>query len=162
MFHEKARKKINVEIKQIDKLLNTYKELFEKCEKEKPDTIEIAALGSVLHSFYNGLENIFKIIAREVDDDLLDGSHWHRDLLVHMSISTAERKSVISRSVKEDLADYLGFRHFYRHSYSYFLDWDELKPLVYSLQEVWKTTKNDLLKFVETLATPSSDDQHGR
>jgi hypothetical protein len=31
----------------------------------------------------------------------------------------------------------LGFRHFYRHGYSFFLEWDELEELVTPLAEVW-------------------------
>lgn len=48
-------------------------------------------------------------------------------------------------------ADYLGFRHFYRHSYSFFLQWEELEKLVDPLDEVWKQAKNELQIFLDSL-----------
>jgi hypothetical protein len=38
----------------------------------------MTALASVLHSFYNGLENIFLSIARHVDQQVPTGDRWHR------------------------------------------------------------------------------------
>ena len=38
----------------IDDMLKTYYELFDRVKTKKPDIVEIAALGSVLQSFYNG------------------------------------------------------------------------------------------------------------
>ena len=35
-----------------------------------PDLVEITALASVLHSFYNGLENVFLSISKAVDADV--------------------------------------------------------------------------------------------
>lgn len=70
MLPEKTRLKIQFEIQQIDRLIETYSELLKKCWQNEPDNIEIAALGSVLHSFYNGLENIFSVIAKESDGNM--------------------------------------------------------------------------------------------
>jgi len=41
--------------------------------------------------------------------------------------------SVISVETGDKLDGYLGFRHFYRHSYSYFLEWSQLEKLIYPL-----------------------------
>ena len=49
------------------------------------------------------------------------------------------------------LADYLGFRRFYRHSYSFFLEWDELEKLVTLLPEVWVQVKGELQLFLDGL-----------
>jgi hypothetical protein len=49
------------------------------------------------------------------------------------------------------LADYLGFRHFYRHSYLFYLEWRELEKLVTPLGEVWEQTKSELQAFLDTL-----------
>jgi len=54
-----------------------------------------------------------------------------------MTRQTPTRTQVISAEVALRLADYLGFRHFYRHSYSFALDWSELEDLVTAVQEVW-------------------------
>jgi len=148
MLPEKTKLKIQLEIEQIDKLIETYSDLFKKCVKSEPDKIEIAALGSVLHSFYNGLENIFSVIAKEVDETLPQGFSWHKELLIQISNKTLTRNAVFPEATREKLVNYLAFRHFYRHSYSFFLDWKELKPLICDLNSVWEEVRESLEKFV--------------
>jgi hypothetical protein len=147
MLPEKTKLKIQFEVEQIDRLIDTYSDLLEKCRQKIPDKVEIAALGSVLHSFYNGLENIFSVIAKEVDTTLPQGFSWHKDLLIQISTQTPSRNAVISEAAKEKLVNYLGFRHFYRHSYSFFLDWNELKPLIVNLNSVWIEIRESLAKI---------------
>lgn len=147
MLPEKTKLKIQLEIEQIDKLIETYSDLLQKCVQSEPDKIEIAALGSVLHSFYNGLENIFSVIAKEVDETLPQGFNWHKELLIQISNKTLTRNAVLPEATREKLFNYLAFRHFYRHSYSFFLDWKELKPLICDLNSVWKEVRESLEKF---------------
>jgi len=64
---------------------------------------------------------------------------------------TANRSSVISVELAQKLTDYLGFRHFYRHSYSFFLEWGELEKLVTALPEVWDQAKRELSAFLDSL-----------
>ncbi len=147
MLPEKTKLKIQFEIEQIARLIETYSELLKKCSQNEPDNIEIAALGSVLHSFYNGLENIFSVIAKEVDGNMPQGFSWHKDLLIQISNKTTSRNAVLSEATREKLVIYLGFRHFYRHSYSFFLNWNELKPLIGDLNSVWEEVRESLEKF---------------
>jgi hypothetical protein len=123
--------------------------------KNKPDLVEITALASVLHSFYNGLENIFLSIAKGIDADVPTGSQWHRDLLAQMAQSTSNRAPVLTVETAHQLADYLGFRHFFRHSYSFFLDWNEMERLILPLHEVWMQVKTELQLFVDKLDSAS-------
>jgi hypothetical protein len=152
---------VTFEIGQIDQLLAVYADLVERVQQRPPDLVEITALASVLHSFYNGLENIFLSIAKGLDEQVPIGDQWHRDLLIHMTRETANRGSVISIALAKKLADYLGFRHFYRHSYSFFLEWDKLQGLVTSLREVWEQVKEELHEFLESLG-PAENDRHNR
>lgn len=80
--------------------------------------------------------------------DVSTGVYWHRDLLVKMAETKDYRCSVISHEVKEMLAEYLGFPHFYRHSYSFHLEWSELKPLVVPLRKRWYILKKEVLEFL--------------
>jgi hypothetical protein len=81
------------------------------------------------------------------------GAQWHRDLLTRMAESTANRKAVLSTEAVRRLADYLGFRHFYRHSYSLYLEWRELEKLMTPLVEVREQTKGELGVFLDTLGS---------
>ena len=52
--------------------------------------IELSALAAMLHSFYNGIENILKRIALELDDPMPGGESWHKELLDCMTLPTWE------------------------------------------------------------------------
>jgi hypothetical protein len=148
---------VTFEIGQIDQLLAVYADLVERVQQRPPDLVEITAMASVLHSFYNGLENIFLSIVKGLDQQVPTGDQWHRDLLIHMTRETANRGSVMSTALAQKLADYLGFRHFYRHSYSFFLEWDKLQGLVTSLSEVWAQVKEELYRFLESLSSAENN-----
>lgn len=149
MSNNKIIKKVNFEIKQIDKLMQTYRDLIEKCKDTEPEIVELTALASVIHSFYNGVENIFLLIAKNIDKDKPEGAKWHKDLLLQMTDEINKRPAVISDEMKDKLKNYLGFRHFYRHSYSFFLDWEEIKSLVSSLTDTWEQLKRELKVFLK-------------
>jgi len=144
---------IEFQIEQIDQLFDSYADLLERSQKSTPDLVEITAIASVLHSFYNGVENIFLSIAKGMDEDLPGGSQWHRDLLIRMSQKTSKRRHVISEEMAQRLAEYLGFRHFYRHSYSFFLEWGEIEKLVSSLRKMWTQLKKELSLFINSLSS---------
>ena len=87
---------IRFEIEQIDQLFVAYAELLALADKGKPNLVEITAMASVLHSFYNGLENIFLSIAKRLDADVPSSAQWHRDLLIRMTQTTTQRKPVLT------------------------------------------------------------------
>lgn len=149
---EKVISRVKFEIGQVDQLLESYAELLGRVQRSTPDLVEMTAVASVLHSFYNGLENIFLVIAKGLDEDVPTGKQWHRDLLTEMAKATPKRKAILTNELTYRLADYLGFRHFYRHSYSFFLDWDEMEKLVMPLTEVWEQTKAEIDLFLGGLS----------
>jgi hypothetical protein len=158
---ERIVSQIKFEIEQIDHLLASYADLLERTQEQKPDLIQVTAVASVLHSFYNGLENIFLVIAKGIDADVPTGAQWHRDLLTRMTEPTSSRKPVLMAETAHRLASYLGFRHFYRHSYSFFLEWDELKGLVLTLAEVWNRAKTELRVFLDDWSTGETEAGNG-
>ena len=150
MYHDKITSQIKFEINQIDKLFETYQGLFIKCKENEPDIIETTALASVLHSFYNGIEKIFEIIGKKIDKSTPQSKQWHRDLLIQMSKDVPERHAVISDKMLIILSEYIAFRHFYRHSYSFFISWDELQKLVKPVFDVWQALKEELTIFLDS------------
>ena len=133
---EKVISQVRLEVSQIDELFEKYSILFQSMQKGEPDLVEVTASASILHSFYNGLENIFSCIAKRIDSATPTGDRWHRDLLDQMGKATPERNQVLTNLSIERLIDFMGFRHFYRHSYSSFLEWDELEKLVCSVEDI--------------------------
>ena len=148
---ERLLSEIRYEIQQLDGLFKSYEELLGRVRVREPNLVETTAVASVLHSFYNGVENLFIRISKEIDKNIPAGGRWHRELLTRMAAPGAVRPAVISTELARRLADYLSFRHFYRHSYSFFLDWGELESLALNLEGVWSRVKSELTQFVESL-----------
>lgn len=150
MLINKAAKEIEFELDEIENLFDLYKEeLFEL--NHEPNQVELTALASVLHSFYCGIEKIFLSIAKRIDKKIPHDLNWHKTLLFQMMKKNEFRGAVISDKTKEELSDYLAFRHLYRHSYSSRLKWREMKDLVTSIQQTWKKFRSEISLFMKAL-----------
>ena len=117
------KEQIKFKINDINKLFSEYELIFEKIKNEIPDLFDMTILGSVLHSFYNGLENIFEIIAKNVDGYIPSGNKSHQELLHQMASENSKRNEIIGEDTYLKLREYATFRHFYRHAYSFQLNW---------------------------------------
>lgn len=78
------------------------------------------------------------------------GNRWHMDLLEQIAWPTDNRSAVISKSTRQKLESYLAFRHFFRHSYAYILEWDEMRDLIIDLCDTWDITKQEIENFLQT------------
>lgn len=151
--------RVRFELNQLDQLLAVYEPLLQRVRHQPPDLVELTALASILHSFYNGLENIFTTIARYLDQHVPTGDRWHQELLQSMTRATAAREAVLSPTVADTLVQYLAFRHFFRHSYSFFLDWDKLRPLALNVQHTWQITRTELESFLNSINNGPAHEQ---
>lgn len=145
----KLRRQIEIEQQQLSRLLATHQKLLGRCKSVEPGPDEIAALASILHSFYTGIENLFKRIASEIDQSVPRGEYWHSDLLERMTQSSPKRPAVISESLSETLQQYLDFRHVFRHAYSFELHWNKMAPLVHNIEDLYQRLKQELEDFLE-------------
>lgn len=119
--------------------------------KETLNNYDKAAVGYLLHNFYNGCENIFKTIARFFENQLADGS-WHKDLLRRMTLDIeGYRPGVISRELFLLLDDFRSFRHKFRHSYSFELDWVREKIVADKYSKTWKLFRTEIETFLNRL-----------
>ena len=146
---EKVVSQINFEIEQIEQLFISYADLLNKIN---PNLVEVTAIASVLHSFYNGIENIFLSVAKGIDENVPKGEQCHKNLLIQMTQHTLKRESVILDETAQALSEYLAFRHFYRHSYSFFLKWEEMEHLVRSIRKIWIQLKEEFKIFTKKLS----------
>jgi hypothetical protein len=147
---EAIRKKILFEIAQIDEAINSAKPLLDLCKLRKPDFIEKSAAALLLHSFYNGIENILLIIFKNIDKELPNGTKWHKRLLDESFEETISRKNIFRREIQETINEYLEFRHFIRHSYGFQIKWEKMEYLFSGLESTWTAMKEDLNTFIET------------
>lgn len=141
--------KILLEISKIEDLVQKSFVLLEKTKIQEPDFIELNAIGSILHSYYNGLESIFKLIYKNFDEKPLSSKLWHSELLQAMFTQTEKHSQIFSSELFPALKNYLGFRHVFRHSYAYELNWQRLQLLFYEMNENWHSVKKEILNFIE-------------
>ena len=143
-----------------DKLLNESQILQDLCRIKKPDFIELSAAAMVLHSFYNGIENIILMIAKNYDEKLPSGNNWHMELLEKASVQIGDRKIIINNELKNQLEEYRKFRHILRHIYNYKLNWTMMEGIMNNMNSIWSKIKDDLSKFLETEEEPRLKKPH--
>ena len=142
-----VEEQVAVERTQINQLIAAYQATITKSSETEPDFIELSALATMLHSFYTGIENIFKRIALAIDGNIPSGISSHSDLLTQMSQPVGNRPAVISETIRVRLSAYLGFRHVFRHAYSFHLEWAKMRDLVIQSQATWQQLQTELDQF---------------
>jgi hypothetical protein len=139
--------KVTLEIENIDRLFADSKPLFDLCKLQQPDFVESSAAALILHSFYNGIENILLLIAKS-ERSIPSGINWHTQLFERAFLSTETRSPLFAEDVKAPLKEYLTFRHFIRHAYAYSIDATRLLPLVLNAAATWEMVKRDIVAFI--------------
>jgi len=135
----------------MHRLVTTYRGLLDRCRQADPSTEELAALATVLHSFYNGVENILKRIAVALDGGAPSGVFWHSELVERMTALSPSRPSVLSSDLSESLQEYLDFRHVFRHAYTFELRWSKMRHLVLQCEDVLNRFESELDIFFAEL-----------
>jgi hypothetical protein len=144
----KSKAKILFEISQIEKLLNKGEPLLDLCKRKEPDFTEISAAALLLHSFYNGIENILIQILKSYNEELPQGNRWHTELLEKSFVSNNDRKQIFRTELQDILEEYLKFRHFIRHSYGFLLEWESMEELTNCIKTVWQDVKEDINNII--------------
>jgi hypothetical protein len=150
-----TRKRVFLELDLLRRLVNEHLELLTLPQDTEPGRTEVIAVSGVLHSFYGGIENVFKRIALDIDGSVPGGSRSHTDLLEGMARPSEKRSAVISDELRERLGDYLYFRHVVRHAYSFDLDWSKMPGLAQGAEETLRLLESELADFFG----PEDDEQ---
>lgn len=129
------RMRIEAEYEAIEKTLSTLpdKQLAQLSE------LEIAGVASLVHNFYNGIENVLKQAFQAKALDIPAGASWHQNLLL-----VAVEADIISEQLADKLKDYLAFRHFFSHAYAFSLRPGRLEPLVAKITQVFEAFKKEI------------------
>ena len=150
---------IEDELRKIGRLEQAFAQAQSKLDLPPEDVggYDRAAIGYFLHNFYNGCENIFRAIARFFENDL-GPETWHSDLLKRMKLDVENyRPAVIDEELYLLLEDFRGFRHVFRHSYSFELDWERERLVARKLPGAVAMLRNQVEEFFLLLAAMDED-----
>jgi len=109
-------------------------------------SLELAGVATLIHNFYNGIENVLKQVVIASGKKLPEGASWHQELL-----TKAASYDIISESTAEELKRYLAFRHFFSHAYSFDLDKERIIPLVEGIQRIIVSFRRDINRAIDEI-----------
>jgi uncharacterized protein YutE (UPF0331/DUF86 family) len=139
----KIHEYVEAELENIQRVIA---ELPDEDSVEKLSTLELAGAASLIHNFYNGVENILKQIVGASREEIPIGPSWHRDLL-----NLAVSRNDISEPTAKELRQYLAFRHFFSHAYSFDLDKNRIIPLLQGIPAVLASFISEINKSLEKI-----------
>lgn len=138
---------------EFKKLEDIVAEAQSRTKETEPTAYDLMAIGSVLHSLYQGMENILKRIVREIDvNNPITSANWHRELVEMTAQEIPDvRPKVLEPETKEAAFLYLAFRHAFRNLYGFELEWGRMKPLLDDAPAMMERFSTDIERFVAFL-----------
>ena len=120
-------------------------------EDESNEDIAIN-LAYKLHNLYSAYEDMFKLVARFFENQIDDLATYHIGLLKRMLISIEGiRPNFLSKTSFKILDELRGFRHVFRHAYSYELDGERILQLAEKSKKLRSSFSNDFTMFQSKL-----------
>ena len=140
---------------QVDFIKATYQRLKDKTavlEKEPPAKEMIESAGYWMHNLYCAFEDLFKLVSGYWENNLTADGEFHVNLLKRMIIDIREvRPALLSMKSYEYLNELRGFRHVFRHAYSYGLDDERVAYLLRKTIAKQSIIFNDIIEFREKI-----------
>ena len=139
-----------IQIKRIyDHLGEKQKSLVQ--EKVSPESVESS--GYWLHNLYCAYEDLFKIVSAFWENNIGDDGAYHKTLIRRMLLTIEGiRPALLSETSFRHLDEIRGFRHVFRHAYSYGLDDERVLHLLNRVQKEKDNVLGDIQDFRANVA----------
>ena len=148
--------RINQEIKKILQALQQLEIFLIELSNQSDVMYQNTLINSIalnLHGVYTGIERIFEVIAKKIDQRFPTGDKWHRDLLEQMSVDIPRvRKAVIMEETRLILDELRRFRHLVRSAYSCQLDEEKVLIIAHQIVNSYQTIINEIQLFCNNLS----------
>ena len=110
------------------------------------ETVE--STGYWLHNLYSTYEDLFKMVSVFWENSIDDDGAFHRNLLRRMALEIKGiRPALISDNTYRHLDELRGFRHVFRHAYSYGMDDERVTHLVTKVRSEKTHILNEIIEF---------------
>jgi uncharacterized protein YutE (UPF0331/DUF86 family) len=112
------------------------------------------SIGAGVRNVYNGMEDIMKSIAKDIDGYVPGGEVWHQDLLDQMAAESSERDPLLDAELYDGMCALKSFRHVVNHNYGAALKLEK----VYENLDILKGCYDRFIETVRNLEASFSDD----
>ncbi len=104
IIYEELSDRIQDVVSELDRVVNrTLRAWPHAKETSENQDVYLDSVALTLHGFYSGLERLFEMIARRLDQSLPSSEVWHRELLFQMGREIqGVRPAVISEDMSMD------------------------------------------------------------
>lgn len=138
---------------QIKAICDRLQEKAARTGKQPADEEAVESTGYWLHNLYNAFEDLFKLVTGFWENSLNTDGEFHTRLLKRMLLSIEDvRPPLLSETVYQVLNELRGFRHVFRHAYSYGLDEERVGALLQKVLSNKDAVFQDLQTFRNTVA----------
>jgi hypothetical protein len=141
------------QIEQIQKVYSILEEKKVVFDKEPVASEMVESTGYWLHNLYSAFEDLFKLTAGFWENNVNIDGDFHVNLLKRMLVHIEQvRPALISEQSYQFLNELRGFRHVFRHAYSFGMDDERVSFLLFRVLKRKELLIQDLKKFRKAIA----------
>ena len=141
------------QVRQIYSIYGSLKTKAVTIEKQRATSEAVESAGYWMHNLYCAFEDLFKLVAGFWENNLSANGEYHIHLLKRMLVEIeGVRPALLSNAAYKYLNELRGFRHVFRHAYSYGLDNERVSALLRKILDQKNTVISDLQTFRNTVA----------
>jgi len=141
---------------QIEQIINVYSILEKKKIVFRKKTVVremVESTGYWLHNLYSAFEDLFKLTAGFWENNVKTKGDFHINILKRMLVHIEQvRPALISEESYQFLNELRGFRHVFRHAYSFGMDDERVSFLLFRVLKKKELLMQDLQKFRKAIA----------
>ena len=142
------------QVSEINSIYAKIEKRLDFLERKEVSMEMVESTGYWLHNLYCAFEDLFRVVAGFWENDVGTDESFHIHLLKRMQVRIRGiRPALLSKDSFENLNELRGFRHVFRHAYSYGLDDQRVLSLLRHVLSKKDLIMEDLLKFQDNIAS---------
>jgi len=142
------------QVSEINSIYAKIEKRLDFLERKEVSMEMVESTGYWLHNLYCAFEDLFKVVAGFWENDVGTDESFHIHLLKRMQVRIKGiRPALLSKDSFENLNELRGFRHVFRHAYSYGLDDQRVLTLLRHVLSKKAIIMKDLRKFQDDIAS---------